>query len=116
MSADGEIRPADAVRDGSTVWVRFEGRTYRFELVRGQRRERAHTGGDLSSPMPGQVQKVMVSVGETVEAHQPIMVVEAMKMQLEIKAPHAGTVKRLLAEQGEQIEAGMPLAELENSA
>jgi biotin carboxyl carrier protein len=116
VGTDGETRAAEAVRDGSTVWVRFEGRTYRFERVGGRTRERTDTGGDLSSPMPGQVQKVLVSVGDAVEVHQPIMVVEAMKMQLEIKAPHAGTVKRILAEQGAQIEAGAPLAELEETS
>jgi biotin carboxyl carrier protein len=62
--------------------------------------------------MPGQIQKLLVSPGDQVEAHQPLLVVEAMKMQIEIKAPHAGRVAKLLAAEGEQVEAGVPLVEL----
>lgn len=109
------FHPADAVRDGDMVWVRFEGRTYRFELARGTRRARGHGDGDLSSPMPGQVQNILVTEGDAVEQGQPLLVVEAMKMQLEIKAGHAGTVKRILVGEGDQVEAGVPLAELEES-
>jgi biotin carboxyl carrier protein len=107
------FHPADAVRDGNMVWVRFEGRTYRFELVRGSRRSRAASEGDLASPMPGQVQNVLVAEGDVVEPNQPLLVVEAMKMQLEIKAGHAGRVKKILVGEGDQVEAGVPLAELE---
>lgn len=106
-------KPAEAVRNGDTIWVRFEGRTYRFEVERGRARKRSRGAGDLSSPMPGQVQKVLVSAGDTVEAHQALLVVEAMKMQLEIKAPHDGVVKKLLAAEGDQVDAGVPLAEVE---
>lgn len=109
------FHPADAVRDGNMVWVRFEGRTYHFELVRGTRRPRVHDEGDLSSPMPGQVQNVLVAEGDTVEKNQPLLVVEAMKMQIEIKASHAGTVLKIRVKEGDQVEAGVPLAELEES-
>lgn len=109
------FHPADAVRDGDLVWVRFEGRTYRFELVRGNRRPRASIDGDLSSPMPGQVQSVLVTEGDTVEKDQPLLVVEAMKMQIEIKASHAGRVLKIRVKEGDQVEAGIPLAELEES-
>jgi biotin carboxyl carrier protein len=105
--------PAEAARDGDTLWVRVQGRTYRFEVARGGGRKRARGAGNLSSPMPGQVQKVLVEEGDTVEAGQALLVVEAMKMQLEIKAPEAGRVRRLRAREGDQIEAGVPLAEMD---
>jgi biotin carboxyl carrier protein len=104
--------PAEAARGGDTVWVHLGGRTYRFELVRGQRK-RTPGAGSLSSPMPGQVQKLLVAEGDTVEAGQPLLVVEAMKMQLEIKAPEAGRVRRLRVREGEQVMEGVPLAEME---
>jgi biotin carboxyl carrier protein len=63
--------------------------------------------------MPGQVQKLLVAEGDTVEAGQPLLVVEAMKMQLEIKAPEAGRVRRLRVREGEQVMEGVPLAEME---
>jgi biotin carboxyl carrier protein len=106
------LRPARAARDGDAIWVHFEGRTYRFDIARERGRRRGTPLGDLSSPMPGQVQRVLVAEGDVVTAGQPLMVVEAMKMQLEIKATHAGRVERLLAQPGQQVEAGAPLVEL----
>ena len=107
------LHAAQAARNGDTIWVRFAGRTYRLERSHGRKRQRSRTESDLASPMPGQVQKILVREGDVVEAHQPLLVVEAMKMQLEIKAPHAGIVTRFLAQEGDQVEAGSPLAELE---
>jgi biotin carboxyl carrier protein len=104
---------AIAVRDGDDIWVRYCGRTYRLEALRGRTRTRERHPAGLASPMPGQVQKLLVSPGDEVAAHQPLLVVEAMKMQLEIKAPHAGRVAKLLAAEGEQVEAGVPLVEME---
>ncbi len=101
-----------AVRDQDAVWVHWQGRTWRLDLDRGRTRARGGGGGGLGSPMPGQVQKLLVAVGDRVEERQPLVVVEAMKMQIEIKAPHAGTVVALLAGEGEQVGAGVPLVEL----
>lgn len=113
VSHEGALHPAEAARDGETIWVRYLGRTYRFTLERGRRTGRSRAEGDLSSPMPGQVQKVLVAEGDVVEAEQALLVVEAMKMQLEIRSPRAGTVTRILAREGDQVEAGAPLAEVE---
>jgi biotin carboxyl carrier protein len=66
--------------------------------------------------MPGQVQRILVAEGDAVGAGQPLLVVEAMKMQLEVKAPHAGRIRRLLTRAGEQVEAGNPLVELEDAS
>ena len=105
-----------AVREGGKAWVHLKGRTYRFDVVRPSRGRAAAAPGDLSSPMPGQVQRLLVTEGDAVEAGQTLLVIEAMKMQLEIKAPHAGTVRRLLARQGQQVEAGVALVELDENA
>ena len=104
-----------AVRDGNRAWVHLHGRTYKFDVVRSSRGRAAAAPGDLSSPMPGQVQRVLVVEGDAVQAGQTLLVVEAMKMQLEIKAPRAGTVRRLSARQGQQVEAGVPLVELDET-
>lgn len=110
---DHGMTTAEAVRDGDTVWVRYRGRTYRLERPRGRKRGGAGGGGSLASPMPGQVQKILVAEGDLVTEGQPLAVVEAMKMQLEIKAPHAGSVVRVRAAEGDQVDAGVPLVELE---
>jgi biotin carboxyl carrier protein len=102
-----------AVREGGKAWVHLKGRTFRFDVVRANRGRTTAAPGDLSSPMPGQVQRLMVIEGDAVQAGETLLVVEAMKMQLEIKAPHAGTVRKLFARQGQQVEAGVALVELD---
>jgi biotin carboxyl carrier protein len=62
------------------------------------------------APMPGKVIRVLVQVGDRVEAGQGLLVVEAMKMQNEIRSPKSGAVERLLAKQGQLVNAGEVLA------
>ena len=66
--------------------------------------------GSLLAPMPGSVIAIRAAVGDTVEEGQPILVMEAMKMQHTIAAPHAGVVAELNAIEGQQVEAGAVLA------
>ena len=58
------------------------------------------------APMPGKIVRVLVQAGEKVEAGQGLLVVEAMKMQNEIRSPKSGTVERLLAKEGQPVNAG----------
>ena len=62
--------------------------------------------------MPGRVVSVAVAEGATVEAGQPLVVLEAMKMQNEIQADRAGTVTRVHVAAGQAVEGGDPLLEL----
>ena len=62
------------------------------------------------APMPGKVVRVLVAAGEKVQAGQGLMVVEAMKMQNEIRSPKSGTVERLQAKEGQAVNAGEVLA------
>jgi biotin carboxyl carrier protein len=64
----------------------------------------------ILSPMPGKVVRVLVKPGETVEAGQGLLVIEAMKMQNEIRSPKSGIVERLLAAEGQAVNAGEVLA------
>ncbi len=65
--------------------------------------------GTLSAPMPGPVTEVLVSEGDKVHAGQPLLRLEAMKMQHSVTAPAAGTVTQLTVQAGQQIDAGTPL-------
>jgi biotin carboxyl carrier protein len=58
------------------------------------------------APMPGKVVRLLVKVGERVEAGQGLLVVEAMKMQNEIRSPKSGTVEHVLAKEGQPVNAG----------
>jgi len=74
----------------------------------------AHSaGGRLTAPMPGRLVQVLVDAGDTVEAGQPLVVLEAMKMEHTVKAPRAGTVAAVLYAAGDQVEDGASLVELE---
>jgi biotin carboxyl carrier protein len=64
----------------------------------------------ILAPMPGKVVRILVKQGDHVEAGQGLFVVEAMKMQNEIRSPKSGTVERVLAKEGQPVNAGEVLA------
>jgi biotin carboxyl carrier protein len=64
----------------------------------------------ILAPMPGKIIRVLVQTGDKVEAGQGLLVVEAMKMQNEIRSPKSGTVERLLVKEGQPVNAGEILA------
>jgi biotin carboxyl carrier protein len=72
-----------------------------------------HGSAEIVSPMPGKVVRVLVEAGASVEAGAGIIVVEAMKMQNEMKAPKAGVVVSINAEAGATVNAGDVLAVIE---
>ena len=85
---------------------------------------RGHEGGSgnpatgagpqaVIAPMPGKVVKVLVAPGDVVAARQGVVVVEAMKMENELRAPRAGTVARINVSEGSSVEAGTVLALIE---
>jgi acetyl/propionyl-CoA carboxylase alpha subunit len=72
------------------------------------------TESTLAAQMPGTVLRVLVSEGDTVAARQPLLVLEAMKMETPVVSPHEGTVRRLLVAEGDQVAAGTELLELDD--
>lgn len=66
----------------------------------------------IAAPMPGKVVRILVAAGDHVEAGQGLLVVEAMKMQNELKAPRAGTVRSVSVVEGATVAAGELLATL----
>ena len=74
------------------------------------RAERAEAGPlTLTAPIPGRVVKVLVKVGETVKSGQTLLVLEAMKMENELRAPRAGVVSEVHAAEGSAVETGQKL-------
>ena len=103
-----------AVRRGDAIWVELGGATFRFDVDRGAAGRRTSARPDVvASPMPGQVLRVLVEPGQRVEKGDTLLIVEAMKMQIEITAPHAGIVRKLPFRDGAKVEAGIQLAEIE---
>ncbi|MDA1266453.1 MAG: biotin/lipoyl-binding protein [Planctomycetota bacterium] len=106
--------------DENQAWVTLAGHVYALEIE--DERERAAQlaaraaggrGGPLKAVMPGVVVQTLVAEGDTVVEGQPILVLEAMKMQNEIGAPCAGTIKKLAVAAGQAVGAGDLLAVLE---
>ena len=80
----------------------------------GTGRRRGGTAGDdpqrILAPMPGRVVRVLVRPGEAVHARQPVMVIEAMKMENELRAGREGIVTEIHAREGQSVEARELLA------
>jgi len=81
----------------------------------GRRHGRVEAEGrqQIVAPMPGKVVRLLVNAGDHVEMGQGLLVVEAMKMQNEIRSPKSGTVQRVLAKEGQPVNAGEVLAWVE---
>jgi len=111
-----DSRLAYAVKDRQRVWVFLEGRSY---LVEGGDRGddiRAHSTDDqmaLSAPMPATVIAIAATPGQEVAAGDLLVMLEAMKMELPIRAPRGGRVKALACREGELVQPGVPLVEME---
>jgi biotin carboxyl carrier protein len=103
---------------GTNIWVGATVYAAHIRDPRSLRRRGDGVGDDLSpkklvAPMPGKVVRILVSEMMEVEAGQGILIVEAMKMQNEIKSPKKGILQKLLAAEGSNVNAGDVLAVVE---
>jgi pyruvate carboxylase subunit B len=86
-------------------------RAKQIEALTGQGRKPA-LGGIVKAPMPGLVVRVEVSEGQVVEVGASLVVVEAMKMENELRASHAGVVEQIHVKSGDRVEKGAALVTL----
>jgi acetyl/propionyl-CoA carboxylase alpha subunit len=117
VSADIDEAALRAVvaRDGErSWWLADGGEEIALVDARLHARPRAAAArpGLLLAPLHGRVTQVPVDLGATVDAGALLVVIEAMKMEHQIRAPHAGTVTALHARAGEQVAARQPLVEV----
>jgi biotin carboxyl carrier protein len=100
---------------GSEVDVAVGGAVYRVVAVnRGQTPVAAQAApaqgdGRVTAPMPGRVVRVLVAVGDKVTARQPVVVMEAMKMENELRAGRDGAVTQVLVQEGLAVDTGAVL-------
>jgi biotin carboxyl carrier protein len=118
---NGQSYAPEFEEKGDEVQVSLRGQKNRFDVV-DERRARlraasasaeAHGKQTLSAPMPGKVVKIFVKAGDAVAEGQPLVVVEAMKMENELKSPKAGVVVDVFAKEGVAVENGAPLVSVE---
>ncbi len=111
VSATGQPGELDVHADGTVVRV----------VVGANRSRRAGADQDAGvtgpqsvvAPMPGKVVRVLVAVGDTVAANQGVVVVEAMKMENELRAPRDGRVSEVHVEAGASVESGRLMVVIE---
>ena len=106
--------------DEKAVGITLAGHYYGMEIedereraAHAAEREASRHGGRVKAIMPGVVVELLVSSGEEVEQDQPLLILEAMKMQNEIAAPIAGRVKEIHVAEGAAVSAGAPLMTVE---
>ena len=106
-------RVAYAVRHGSESWVFIDGRVYVVSETTASR-GRGHRDDltALAAPMPATVVSVNVAAGQQVKAGDTLVTLEAMKMELAIKAPRDGVIRAISCRVGELVQPGNPLVDL----
>ncbi len=103
---------AVAAADGR-VWVAIDGVVVVVDPpVTTAGRVSAGEDHGLSAPMPARVVSVQVAVGDEVEAGQTLVLLEAMKMEVPLRAPHAGLVTAVRCAAGEMVQPGAPLVQV----
>jgi len=139
VTLDGEAAEVDLLAAGvGFVSAIIEGASYEAGLERHKDGYRVHLDGDVldvaladaargaapaprvasgptqvTAPMPGKIVRVLVEPGVQVEAGRGLIVMEAMKMENELRAPRAGRVREIIARDGQAVEAGALLALLD---
>jgi biotin carboxyl carrier protein len=114
FGVDGVMHTAFIAADRSTHYVAIDGEVFEIKKPDPRRARRRHHPGEdnLTASMPGQVTKVLVSEGDHVQRGQPLIVLEAMKMEIRITAPHDGRVAKVLVQAGQVVDRGQTLLEI----
>lgn len=105
--------------DGTHIWIWLHGKTVALAEANASKRvrPRSERGGAgeriIAAPMPGSVAVVKVSEGDVVSKGDLLFVLEAMKMEIQVRAHRAGTLVRLNARPGQTVEREQVLAEIE---
>ncbi|MBK8268288.1 MAG: hypothetical protein IPK83_08275 [Planctomycetes bacterium] len=108
-----------AASDGKAqVWL--DGTVHAFEAVESGARRAAvdaaaagPAGNAITAPMPGTILKLLVKPGDSFQAHQALVVMESMKMEMTLSAPRDGRVKEISCGAGELVEMGKVLLKME---
>ncbi len=118
---DGQVYDVEFDDVGQEVQVLVRGDAFRVDVA-DERALRLRAGAaafqvegkvTLTAPMPGKVVRLLVKQGEAVQEGQGLVVVEAMKMENELKSPKAGTVTEVFAQEGKTVEANAKLLTVE---
>jgi acetyl/propionyl-CoA carboxylase alpha subunit len=116
LTVGGIRRRIDVHRVGSVVHVDGAGAASTLvELERLPAPDRDAVAGSMAAPLPGSVMRILVAAGDAVRAGQPLVVLEAMKMEHSVRSAHDGVVTDLLVRVGDQVDRGQSLIVVEES-
>ena len=122
LLVDGKAHACDfAAGKGSQVKVHLGQSIFDFEVLDERRARRRVTEGGAGAagpqrvvaPMPGKVTRLLVRVGQSVKAGEGLVVIEAMKMENELRASRPGTVKEISVQEGQAVEGSALLCVVE---
>jgi len=101
-----------AAVDGDTVWLTLENEVFEFQVLHGRSGASARDQDALTPPMSATVTRVAVQPGDQVKTGDLLIALEAMKMELPIRAPHDGVVKSINCREGDLVHPGQQLIDM----
>jgi glutaconyl-CoA/methylmalonyl-CoA decarboxylase subunit gamma len=111
LTTEGAPPDLGLVNKGHRVYARVE--SERFRMANSAAHQSSGQGqGTIASPMPGRVVKILVAVGDSVAKGDPVIVVEAMKMENELTAAKDGIVEEIYVDTGATVESGAKLVRI----
>ena len=116
---EGAVRTGERVAwvaaAGDVRWVHLDGEVYEVEVVRsGRRRHKARGPGSLSAPMPATVVRIEVAPGDRVRPGDTLIILDAMKMELPVRASADGLITAIHCRPGELVQPGVALVSMMN--
>jgi acetyl-CoA/propionyl-CoA carboxylase biotin carboxyl carrier protein len=116
VAFDGEAGTWEVARDGERWWIAHEGHAWALAPQARERDVGVDRGGEIRAPMPGSVVAVQAAEGAQVARGEVLMVIESMKMELQITAPYDGAVAALHVAPGDQVALDAVLASMAPAA
>ena len=111
ISPDGSTKFAHSAKVGDTWWIHYAGHTFCLEKTEPGSQDNDSDQG-MTAPMPGKILEVKVKEGQSVEAGELLLVMEAMKMEHRIVAPKSGKISKISFSVGDQVQQGDTLVEM----
>ncbi len=114
-----KVQKVYAASNGQQVFVHLNGQAIALEKITEDRKSFSKDALEygakdhVATPMPGKVVKILVAVGDKITLKQPLVIVESMKMENELKSPSNGTVKSIHFAPGDLVGTGQPIIKIE---
>jgi biotin carboxyl carrier protein len=121
LLVDGKAYTVFIAEDKTKRYISLQGEEFCIEEAKAETQTRSMADAStlrgiptISSPMPGKIVKILVREKDKVKKNQSLVIVEAMKMENEIRSPNAGMVKKINFKEGDLVDAAEPIVELES--